>query len=217
MNFKKIRDYHVRELEEKAAGVLETHFGQSLAIPIDIDLIAEEMDVLIDTRPGLLEKKTPGMVWREHSGIYYIIIDEHVADYILNLYRFTVAEEIGHIILHPDVIDELDSEEKVGELLEWDGYHNMDYQAKRFGAALLMPPALITSSAERIYPKLVKEAKFGDFDAVKAWLSSILSKEFLVSQPAMTNRLSHAYPMGIYNRVDQSMMNKSDILLQSVV
>lgn len=119
--------------------------------------------------------------------------------------------------LHAEIIDEIDSEEKVGELLEWEGYHNMDYQAKRFGAALLKPPALITSSAERVYPELVKVAKFGDFDAVKDWLASILSKEFLVSQAAMTNRLSHSYPMGIYNRVDQSMMNKSDILLQSVL
>ena len=157
------------------------------------------------------------MVWRESPGTYSIIIDEKIIDHIPNFYRFTLAEEIGHIILHAEVIDEVDSEEKVGELLEWEGYHNMDYQAKRFGAAILMPPAHITRSAERIYPKLVEVAKFRDFDAVKDWLASTMSKEFQVSQQAMTNRLSHAYPMGIYNRVDQSMMDRSDILLQSIV
>lgn len=96
MDFKQIRDYHVTELEKIAFNVLKLHFGQSLEIPIDIDLIAEEMGVLIDTRPGLLEKGTPGMVWRESSGNYSIIVDEKVIDYIPNFYRFTLAEEIGH-------------------------------------------------------------------------------------------------------------------------
>lgn len=217
MDFEKIRKYKVAEIEKIASDVIQEHFGGSSAPPIDVDLIAEEMDVLIDIRPNLAGRKVPGICWRRSRNKYSILIDENIADNHLTFYRFTLSEEIGHIVLHKEVIDEITTEQEAAQLLAWKDYKLIDHHAKRFASAILLPPSLIAESAERIYTMLIKAldktVRFGNVDAIEDYLASEMSKIFQVSQSAMAIRLSHTWPAGIYNRVEQSMRNESEILL----
>ena len=211
----RIRDYKVGELEKIAANILQAHLGPSHSIPIDVDYIAEHgLGVLIDTRPDLQKRfSAPGICWRRGKGQYTIIVDEYMADYLPNFYRFTVAEEVGHIVLHGDVIDKLTSLDDVASLLEWEHYKEMDYHARRFAAAVLMPPFWVERVAQKVYEELAGIAGFGDPEAIKDYLAVAMAKKFSVSEQSMKYRLTQ-WPMRIYEKVEHALLAQEKALPQ---
>jgi Zn-dependent peptidase ImmA (M78 family) len=88
-------------------------------------------------------------------------------------------------------------------------WHEMDRNAKRFAAAILMPGEQLTNAAGTLYPKLVRVAGYGDAAAVKKHLGSLLAKQFEVSAQAMNIRLKE-WPMHIADRVDQAIKDQVD-------
>jgi Zn-dependent peptidase ImmA (M78 family) len=81
---------------------------------------------------------------------------------------------------------------------------DIERDAKRYAAALLMPGKKLSESAARVYTELVRQAGTGNAEAVKKWLRTLLAKEFEVSVGAMNHRLG-AWPMKIYERVEQAL------------
>ena len=120
MNFDEIPTYKVEDLERKALRILEERCRPSITIPVDIDLLAEqEPGVLLDIKPGLKEHHfIPGLVVRKDDGTFEVLIDESVADNNQNYYRFTVAEEFAHIILHRSILENVTNIEIAFSLLE---------------------------------------------------------------------------------------------------
>lgn len=69
-----------------------------------------------------------------------IVIDADTADHpSASFYRFTVAEEFAHVLLHRDIMVQIRTAEDLVELHGWSGYQEIDRNAKRLAAALLMP------------------------------------------------------------------------------
>lgn len=212
MNLPKIRKYKVAEIESIAADTLKKYLAPSHQPPIDIDLVAAQIGALIDCQKDL-KKQLPvvGICWRRGSGKYSIIIDEDTMDYLPTICQFTIAEELGHIILHGDIIDEITTEEEAINLIESSDYSEMDRNAKRFAAAILMPPKWIEKKAEEIYPILIKTARFGDAEAIKDYMAQQMAKIFGVSELSMKFRLTE-WPMNIYDRVEHAILNQEESL-----
>lgn len=210
MTFPAAREYSVAEIERRAAELLRRHCGTPVPIPVDVDLLLErEPGVTLDYRPGLRQVHgVVGAVARERgTGRLIVLIDAQVADHNPNLYRFTVAEELGHVILHRPLIEKVRTLREAKALHASEEYRRMDRNAKRFAAAVLMPPAEVLRDAAEVYPQLVAAAGFGNVEAVQGYLVDRLARRYRVSTQAMRIRLGE-WPIRVLDRVAAAMRER---------
>lgn len=106
--------YKARDIERLAIKLLEESCKPAVVIPIDIDFIVEsEPNVILDYIPSLLDRfGIAGILMSKPKGLFAFFIDEHIADYRPNFYRFTVAEEYAHFKLHRPVFERIKSFEE---------------------------------------------------------------------------------------------------------
>lgn len=202
--------YKVAELERKSAELLSEVLGPEYEIPVDIDLLAERIEgVSLDYVRGLRESHDlDGAVLRDiDTGEILIVIDEWLADRNPNRYRMTVAEEVAHITLHRRLIEAIDSVATFRELHAHPLYHQIERNAKRCAAALLMPGGAVADLAQTTYPQLVKVAGFGNPEIIQKYMASQLAKEFDVSAQTMRYRLQE-WPMRISERIAEAVKDR---------
>jgi Zn-dependent peptidase ImmA (M78 family) len=143
-------------ISERATSLLKTH-GYERELPVDVELLAErELKLDITPIPGFRQKGIDGLLSQDLTTIY---VDENVQRNVATRYRFTLAHEIGHLVLHGDVIKEHLSKASDGFLMLWETLNQEEYahaerQANVFAAALLMPvhhlQARFVSATERL-------------------------------------------------------------------
>lgn len=202
--------YTVAELEDKASALLSEILGPEFDIPVDIDLLAERLEgVTLDYTRGLREHHSlDGMVLRDaDTGELFIYVDEWLADHNPNRYRMTVAEEVGHIVLHRELVDAISDVASFREMQQHPLFRQIERNAKRFAAAILMPGSAVVQRAQATYPRLVKVAGFGDIGAIQKYLASQLAKDFEVSAETMRYRLTE-WPMRVFERLAQALEDR---------
>jgi hypothetical protein len=208
--FDKLSTYTVTQLESLASTYLARRFGQDVPIPVDIDLLVEREGIDLDEWPKLRTNHgIEGGVWRDTDTgqLFIYIAEELMADESprgYGRYRMTVAEELAHIHLQRGIIEQIDTLAKFRDLQNHPQWADLERNAKRYAAGLLMPGQKLSASAERVYAELVRTAGTGNLEAVKKWLKTLLAKEFEVSEGAMGHRLGE-WPMRIYERVEQAI------------
>ncbi len=211
MKFANPPTYNDPQLEDKARKLLDQRLGADFVIPIDVELVLERLQgVVLDFWPALkANHQVEGMVCRDTAtGELCVFIDEEL---YRNRSRMTVAEELGHIVLHRSVIEQVASPEDFLELQRHPLWHRMDRNAKRFAAAVLMPGDKVVEEAAALYPKLVRVAGFGHPQAIINQLAAQLAKRFEVSPQTMGYRLKE-YPMKLVQRVEEAMKDGLDYL-----
>jgi len=213
IDFGRVPTYKVQELESRARALLEEKFHPAITIPIDIDFLVEtEPGVKLDYRPGIKARfSVAGIVWRRDDDTFSVIIDEHIADTNPTFYRFTVAEEYAHLILHRPIIERVTSLEMVIHLLEWKGFWEIDRNARRLAAALLMPANHLVRDAGELYTKIVRAVGFRDPKAIISRLVIRLSQRYYVSVQAMRYRLAE-WPVNVIKRVEEAIVDELDFL-----
>ncbi len=202
--------YTVPVLERLASELLEEYLGSDVQIPVDVDYLLEQLEgVQLDYARGLREEYgLEGMVLRDtETGDLFILIDEWLADHSPNRYRSTVAEELAHIVLHGKVIKQIENIETFRELQQHPRCSEIERNAKRFAAAILMPGKAVVNEVQQVYPRLVHVAGFGNVPAVQNQLASLLAKRFVVSTETMKYRLRE-WPMRVMDRVADAMKDK---------
>ncbi|MDI6760199.1 MAG: ImmA/IrrE family metallo-endopeptidase [Candidatus Brocadiaceae bacterium] len=211
MDFTKIPEYTVFKIEPLAHQFLLEKYGPIVSIPVDIDfLIEQESNVALDYKANLKDRGVFGVIYKEGRH-FKIIIDEWVADKRPNLYRFTVAEELGHLRLHRPLLEQINSVEEAVSLQSWRGYSRIDRNAKRFAAAILMPSPYIEKDSGCIYKELVGRVGFRDPDAIIKYLVDRLRRKYEVSSEAMQHRLGE-WPMRITERIQLAINERLDFL-----
>jgi len=204
--------YTVKQLELKAQQFLQQQFGDIVTVPVDVELLLEKIEgVDLDFGPALRQNHgLDGMVLRDpQTAELFVIIDEWLAEHRLNRYRMTVAEELAHILLHRPIIEQITEPRHFRELQQHYRWHEMERNAKRFAAAILMPGNLVARKARSTYQQLVHKAGFDNVNAVKKYLVSLLAKDFVVSVQSMDFRLRE-WPMQVFTRVEQAMQDGLD-------
>jgi hypothetical protein len=206
--------HDVKELETRASQFIREKLRNDFQLPIDIDLLLERVpEVKLDIWPRLKANHgVLGMVARDSAdGSLWVFIDDRLADSEPTRYRMTVAEELAHILLHRNVIEQVNDPQGFKTLQSHPLWFQMERNAKRLAAALLMPGALVTREAELLYPRLVRVCGFGDREAVKRTMASQLGRLFEVSTQSMSFRLGE-WPVRIMDKVDQAMKDERDYL-----
>ncbi|MCP4364304.1 MAG: ImmA/IrrE family metallo-endopeptidase [Planctomycetes bacterium] len=213
MDFARIPRYTAGEIEAKAHQFLKEKCKPIISIPIDIDfLIEQEPDTVLDCLPNLQDRfNVAGMVVKE-PGRFVVYVDERVMNENPNFYRFTLAEELGHLHLHRQTMEGITSIEEAAALHEWEEYYEaIDRGAKRFAAAVLMPNPHIVEDAGTIYKELVSKAGFRDPSAILRYLVGQLSRRYVVSPTAMGIRLGE-WPINVIEKVEWALKEKLDYL-----
>lgn len=187
------------EIRQKAEEFRNEYVKPVNRVPVPIDEIVEiDLGITPWPIPGMLEKiDIDGFISKDLKNIF---IDNRIYSdtRFENRLRFTYAEEVGHLVLHKEEIENCEfrteqdwikfREDMPEEELSW-----FEFQAKEFAGRLLVP------KAELIHQIQNNEAKIHDFrkvyddhnhdDLLITTLSRVICSEFGVSEYVIDKRI----------------------------
>lgn len=163
----------MRTLEEKANTLLRDY--DTTEPPVPVSKIAEHLGAEIREAPG--DSDVSGMLFRDGRSIVIGINTAHHD----NRQRFTIAHEIGHLVLHrsPVYLDTVHHRDTRAAL----GTDDEEIEANQFAASLLMPASFIRRDLEDGRFN-VDDLHAGDDVSLRK-----LAERYKVSTRAMTLRL----------------------------
>jgi Zn-dependent peptidase ImmA (M78 family) len=149
--------------------------GHVTKAPVSVERLASLLDAKIEFEP--FEGAMSGMVYRHETGGAIIGVNSVHSS---NRQRFTIAHELGHLLLHRDElhIDEgfpFAFRDEISSLAVDPG----EIEANQFAAELLMPEAWVAAEIRGQHLDIESD------DVVEA-----LAKKFGVSVLSMTHRLT---------------------------
>lgn len=183
----------------KTAEEFRTNFWPQRELPIDIEgIIEKRLKLNIEPEHGLLEEfDVDAYLKRDLTGIvvdYKCYMDERFT----NRLRFSLAHELGHLILHKDLYTQF----PIDSLKEWKSfilnlpdreYGFIEYQANEFAGRVLVPKELLTSEVDKCIDQL-EEAGLLEYlatnpEAILSSISPSLCKPFGVSDKVIEIRV----------------------------
>jgi Zn-dependent peptidase ImmA (M78 family) len=179
------------EIRRRADEFREKHWGEK--IPVDIELIAER-------NLKLLVIPIPDLRYIAHTEAYLsgdlkeIAYDPIAPDIRI---RFSIAHEIGHLVLHADVIRKLRSRsteewKELQRTLPEALWGRAEYQAREFAGRVLVPPKLLIKALKDLQPLIEKAKKIApdlEVPVIKELVSPKLAKKFFVSDEVIVRRM----------------------------
>jgi Zn-dependent peptidase ImmA (M78 family) len=136
----------------------------------------------------------------------------------------TVAEELAHIRLHRPLIEAIQSPDDFRKLHSHPHWTEIERNAKKLAAMLLMPTQPLMVEAREVYHQIagqpqIREQLTKSMSASKRWEPHIkkrldieMAKRFEVSEMAMHYRLGE-WPPEVYKHVERALESGSDTLL----
>lgn len=186
------------QLKQEAGKTLgSSQYGDRF--PVAIELIVErdyEMDV-VPIRGLQNAFNIDAFISRDATTIS---VDEFVLENRLNRYRFSLAHELGHRVLHREILQsmEFDSVEdwktQVTQIPERE-YGFVEYQANTFANCLLVPAAELDPRFEQAVEQ-IRHAGLNPADYPDECMDSIctaLGRQFEVSRHVIQNRLTNKH------------------------
>jgi IrrE N-terminal-like domain len=185
--------YSYEDLRRKADGFLKKHHPSG-TVPVPIEEIVE-FDFGINIVPVLglqREFEVEGFTSGDLKDIY---VDEYIYTDRITRYRFTLAHEIGHIVLHRHLYDK----HRFTSIHGWQEFINsmteeqhswLEYQGYVFAGLVLVPKEKLLKSVtewtRKIKDKGISMEKNWDF----AWelITEHVAKAFLVSRDVVEKR-----------------------------
>ena len=130
------------------------HSSGSRHVPIE-EIVEFQLGLDIVPTPGLLHGRgINGYLSADKTTIY---VDHYLFDNVETRYLFTLAHEVGHLVLHGHLYPELESEE------DWKAFHaelashtlnSAEYQANSFAGLMLVPEQDLPAAAQECYRRL---------------------------------------------------------------
>lgn len=188
---------------KQIAGRFLAKYNPENIFPLEIEEIVEFKLGLSDIVPIANLRRESGHDAYLSKDLTTIFVDEYIYDNVEPRYRFTLAHEVGHILLHKDIFQSLDyntTEEFLEVMLaNTKAYADMEFQADWFAACCLMPEELVGQEIPKIMAEIQEKiaiAKSAGFsridylDSAIAFVASQICDSFGVSEKAMSIRIS---------------------------
>ena len=160
-------------------------------LPTDVELIAErDLDILLTPLPGIRQiNKTDAILLINREIVY----DTDVIPFRI---RFSIAHEIGHLILHTDFLNKFGIASikdyaaftsKIPEYI-WD---KIETQANEFAGRILVPKENLIKEIKMMSDKIEEARAIINFDihTLNTIVSRVLHKKFEVSEGVIKIRL----------------------------
>ncbi len=190
-------------ISEKAMAFLKEHDALT-TVPVDIETIIEfQLDMDIIPMPNLQRDfQTEGFTSSDFSSIY---VDESIYSNVPVRYRFTLAHEVAHWVLHKEYLGQVD----VNSVADWKQfvdqvgeaeYSMMEYQGYCFAGLVLVPPDHLSRHFDEHLPDVqgaIETAKREGFqrrdylDSAKEMMATKLAPLFDVSRGVIIRRIGY--------------------------
>lgn len=173
--------------------LLKHHPDGSIPIPIE-EIIELNLKIRITPIPGLGAFKIDGF---SNHNFTEIQIDEYQFSNFENRARFTLAHEIGHLVLHKSYVEE----QNIKNAEEWKSFvmndlrrDPLEIQANMFASFLLLPTKALEKEYVSIKAGLVERDEFRGIpfptDSQSApYIAKPISRLFHVSEQCAENRI----------------------------
>ncbi len=210
MTLPAVPDYKLMDIEKIAQDFLSRYWSPSEQW-VDIETIIErDLDVLLDYS-ACDSFDTIGTIGRRPSdNRLVVIVSEEIADRNPNRYRFTLAQEVGHLLLHKGILESITIPEEALDFhnsLTSEQYKRLEFDANRCAGAILMPQRQFRDAASDAYElwfgkmKSQSDRILPDF-LVKRVIDD-LAKIYQVSFQAAKIRLQ-GWPIKLYDDILES-------------
>lgn len=182
------------ELRRAADDFLLRHHP-GLAIPVPIERIVEK-NLGLEIVPFRAYRSRFGLDGAISSDLTTITVDEHCMEEYPNRYRFTLAHEVAHLVLHAAHIRDLAADtpnEWQASVLNADSIDRsrMEYQAHFFAGSILVPKSPLLSAYDDARRQI--EARGYDIaelsDVAISEIAGSIAKLFHVSTQVVERRL----------------------------
>lgn len=184
------------DLRQKADDFLR-QYHPSYDIPVPIEEIVEfDFGIDIIPIPGLHQAfEIDGFT---SSDLTSITVDEYVYLKRPNRYRFTLAHEIGHVVLHK----ELYSARNFNTIDGWkqfineipDAQHSlMEWQAYCFAGLILVPSSKLKLEVDKgikLIPPAIDKSRKDNWDFIWVYIAEHVAKKFEVSSQVIEKRMT---------------------------
>jgi len=181
------------EIRRAAESVLEQHQPGG-GIPIEIEQIIEfgfEMEI----RPVKGLNARFGLEGAISHGLDTVVVDEDFMTRTQNRYRFTLAHELGHRVLHGDIIRNIQFGDRQGwksAVLSIDAqaYARLEHQAYVFAGHMLVPTSALMDACEEAR-RLAVGVDLSEMGTTAiSYVAGNIAKEFRVSTAVMERRIA---------------------------
>lgn len=188
------------QIANESAKFLNKNKANSIPIPIE-HIIEYNYGINIVPLPGLLDLYgVDGFISSDFSSIY---VDNFIYEHRYYRYRYTLAHEIGHLILHKKYLRNC----QFSNIDEWKNFYNeidqrdhskMEFQGYAFGGLVLAPQLKLKKYFKKYLPQvmpLVKQAQSKGVKRenyliyVKDSLATVLSPIFEASTDVLNRRI----------------------------
>lgn len=184
--------YH--QIEDAAEAFRKKH-DPDLSLPVPVEYIVEfDLELEIITHKGLFSAESIDAFLSADMKELHIDEDHYMGQ--TNRSRFTLAHEVGHYVLHPQLVKAAKSRDDWKKMIMGAGTGRGLYesQANDFAGCLLMPRADVLKELEK--QKKVTEKQFKDAglpvpeEAILiTYISNAIARKFDVSEQAAEIRL----------------------------
>jgi len=179
-------------------------------LPVDIEAALEfTLAVGIIPIPGFQQSySVEGSLSMDLSVIY---VDDYVFRAVETRYRFTLAHELGHILLHKNLFNHLN----VGTIADWkreyrkiseNAYFSLEMQAYDFAGLVLVPPDHLKLN----FMKMVSDNKAKFIEAAKKGMTRTKILDYFMSQAIY--RLGRIFNVSTY--VIEKRIGKDNLIQQ---
>lgn len=180
-----IRDYPLWKLEEIAQDVLSGAEDCIHGYRVDIERLLEtKYEIIIDIHYNL--QGIGVMAYMLIQGKRLFVDDKLIDARFGKRYRFTLAEELAHFIIHKDIYKDcknLDERIEKDSLLTGQEQWFLETNAKALASAILIPKAIIEKRIEQLFSTIGNDPKHTQS------IINILAQDFDVNPQAIRRRL----------------------------
>jgi hypothetical protein len=187
-----VAPYTKPAIERLASETLQKTFPQGIELPIDIDLVAEKqplMDGFIFLPDIQLKFDTIAVLRNKSNGNFEIVVDYSIC---WARASFSIAHEIGHVVLHPELYagcfteeDSIALSKRIKRI-----YKRIEREANHFAGAILIPHKTIFNDVQSVYTGILQGyAGNIKWEEVIPTLHTALAKRYRVSVQTMKIRL----------------------------
>ena len=187
------RRYKNSEIEVIVAKILSEAYPAGISIPVDIDWLAERNELVDNIIPAdLLEDKfnVPAALVSKSGGHADILVDDDAITFQRARANFSIAHELGHVVLHAQVWENCRTIEDSIVLRNriTRAYNFIERNANYFAGAILIPRRTLPGDTATLYEGLVKLYGY-DVNLIPSKLCSRLAERYCVNLQPMEIRL----------------------------
>ncbi len=200
MDFKK---YTYVQLKDISENFLKKNNFRNGIIPTDIEILIEKSGIIIEAIDDLRKDfSVKGLVAKDvrDDGRVKIFIDARHYEEDTFEYKFTLAEELAHILLHMDFYDGInDVEDYIRKYKSIDDYNYriFEQQARNLASFLLLPETETNKYVIRFIDDNVEDYKpinFQSADDFSNRISILISRKLKLSHHVIYWTITKRYP-----------------------